>query len=180
MAQNTQDDKIKGTARIVVMLAWVGGLVFLTYLFQQFIDDRYNPNTELAMVAGPNGVREVVLLRNAQGHYVASGRINNEDVTFLLDTGATDVAIPGALADRLGLPRLGRGMSRTANGTVPVWGTRLDSVQLGAVLLRDVRATILPSMERGAPVLLGMSFLKQLEMVQREGRLTLRQGATRG
>ena len=71
-------------------------------------------------------------------------------------------------------------MSRTANGTVPVWGTRLDSAQLGAVVLRDVRATIVPSMERGSPVLLGMSFLKQLEMVQREGRLTLRQGASRG
>ena len=162
------------------MLAWIAGLVFLTYLFQQFIDDRYNPNTELAMAAGPDGVREVVLQRNAQGHYVASGWINAQPVTFLLDTGATDVAIPQSLADRLGLPRLRRGMSRTANGTVPVWGTRLDSVQLGAVVLRDVRATIVPSMERGSPVLLGMSFLKQLEMVQREGRLTLRQGASRG
>ena len=180
MAQNTQDDNIKGTARIMVILAWVSGLVFLTYLFQQMLDDRYNPNAELAMLTGSDGVREVVLLRNAQGHYVASGRINDESVVFLLDTGATDVAVPLDLADDLGLPRLQRGMSRTANGTVPVWGTRLDSVRLGAVELRDVRATIVPSMGRGSPVLLGMSFLKQLEMVQRDGRLTLRQGAARG
>jgi len=61
-----------------------------------------------------------------------------------------------------------------------VYRTRLDSVQLGSVKLRDVRATILPSMAADAPVLLGMSFLKHLELVQRNGLLTLRQGMVRG
>jgi aspartyl protease family protein len=97
-------------------------------------------------------------------------------VTFLLDTGATDVAIPEDLADRLRLERRGGGISQTANGPVAVWQTMLDTVTLGAISLSDVRASILPSMRGTEKVLLGMSFLKQLEFTQRDGQLIL-QGA---
>jgi len=173
-------DGVEKTGRTMVIISWVAGLLFLTYLFQQFLDAEHNPNRHLELVTGEDGVREVVLQRNRQGHYVADGLINGRVTTFLLDTGATDVAVPEDLAKRLNLPRLGRGMSRTANGTVMVYRTRLDSVQLGSVKLRDVRATILPSMAADAPVLLGMSFLKHLELVQRNGLLTLRQGMVRG
>lgn len=185
MRQNLPDNQndragVARTGRAMVILAWVCGLAFLTYLFQQFLDDAHNPNQNLDMHVVENGVREVVLQRNRQGHYVANGLINGRVSTFLLDTGATDVAIPADLAERLNLPRMGRAMSRTANGTVVVYRTRLDSVQLGAIRLHDVRATILPSMAADAPVLLGMSFLKHLELVQRGDTLTLRQGAWQG
>jgi len=175
MSQNGQADKIRGTARTMVILAWVSGLLFATWLFQQILDDRYNPNANLDMHISAEGVREVVLQRNVQGHYVADGAINGRVVTFLLDTGATDVALPEGLAQRLGLPRLQRAISQTANGAVPVWRTRLERVQLGSIELRNVRATIVPSLGDDAAVLLGMSFLKHLEMVQRDGTLTLRQ-----
>jgi len=185
MKQNDPHNKtdfagVERTGRTMVILAWVGGLLFLTYLFQQLLDDQHNPNRQLEMLVGEDGVREVVLQRNRQGHYVADGLINGRVTTFLLDTGATDVALPEDLANRLNLSRHGRGMSQTANGAVMVYRTRLDSVQLGAVRLSDVRATILPSMDAGAPVLLGMSFLKHLELVQRDGYLTLRQGPGQG
>lgn len=54
------------------------------------------------------------------------------------------------------------------------WSTRLSEVRLGEIILNDVRATVLPTMH-GGDVLLGMSFLKRLEMVQRDNQLTLRQ-----
>jgi len=185
MKQNIPDNKsgaagVERTGRTMVIMAWVGGLLLLTFLFQGFLDEQHNPNRHLEMRVGEDGVRQVVLQRNRQGHYVANGLINGRVTTFLLDTGATDVAIPEDLANRLNLPRLGRAMSQTANGPVVVYRTRLDSVQLGAVGLQDVRATILPSMAADAPVLLGMSFLKHLELLQRDGRLTLRQGAWQG
>lgn len=180
MAQNETRDKTNGPARTMVILAWVFGLAFLTYLFQGLLDEQHNPNTRLDTVVGRDGGRAVTLQRNRQGHYVADGRINGRPVTFLLDTGATDVAIPAVLAQSLKLPRLRQGVSQTANGAVRVWRTRLDSVQLGAVQLHNVRATILPSMTGDAEVLLGMSFLKQLEMIQRDGFLTLRQGGAGG
>ncbi len=162
-------------ARGMVLLAWVVGLAFAAWLFQQQLDRRNNPNRDLPERPGSDGVREVVLLRNAQGHYVADGFIDGHAVTFLLDTGATTVAIPEVLARRWGLDLRPGGYSRTANGVVPVWRTRLDSVQLGPIVLRDVSAVVLPSMGADAEVLLGMSFLKRLELVQRGDRLTLRQ-----
>ena len=65
-------------------------------------------------------------------------------------------------------------MSQTANGTVRAYLTRLDSVRLGAIEQNQVRATIAPGLG-SEQVLLGMSFLKNLEMIQRGDQLTLRQ-----
>lgn len=176
MSQNRQPDNLRGTARGMVILAWVAGLVFLTWLFQQILDDRFNPNQQL-MSSVDGGQREVRLQRNFQGHYLANGQIDGRTVTFLLDTGATDVAVSEGLANALHLPRLSHAYSQTANGTVRVWRTRLDKVRLGPIVMRDVPATVVPSMGADQPVLLGMSFLKHLELVQRDGILTLRQGA---
>ena len=172
-------DNIDGTARLMVILAWVAGLAFAAYLFQQFLDRRFNPNRDLPTEAVAGAERSVVLLRNAQGHYVADGFIDGHPVTFLLDTGATTVAIPEALARRWGLELRPGGYSQTANGSVPVWRTRLREVQLGPIRLRDVSAVAMPSMAPDDPVLLGMSFLRRLELVQRDGRLLLRQPAGR-
>ena len=159
----------------MLILAWIGGLALLTLVFQDALESRLNPNAQPQVRTGTDGRSEVVLERNAQGHYVASGLINGVAVTFLLDTGATDVAIPEALADRLRLSRQGGGISQTANGAVAVWQTVLDDVRLGAIRLRDVRASIVPSMQPTGPVLLGMSFLKQLEFTQRDRQLIIRQ-----
>ena len=175
MTQNAGQDKPNGMGRVMIVLTWVLTIALFTYLFNDILIERFNPNQDPKSVVGPAGEREVILARNAQGHYVANGFINGRRVTFLVDTGATDVAIPESLADQLGLPRMRGGFGQTANGTVAVWGTQLDSVQLGSLRLRDVRASIMPSMGDDVPVLLGMSFLKQLELVQRDGELTLRQ-----
>ena len=108
------------------------------------------------------------------GHYVANGTINGVGVTFLLDTGATGVAISPELAQRTGAPRGKSILTRTANGTAQGFLTRLNSVQLGAIEQNNVPAQIAPGLATGQ-VLLGMSFLKHLEMVQRGDTLTLRQ-----
>ncbi len=158
----------------MLLLAWVAGLGLLTVLFQEQLESRFNPNSRPQVQRTADGRDKVILDRNSQGHYVASGEINGFPVTFLLDTGATDVAIPLALADRLRLERRGGGISQTANGPVAVWQTRLGEVRLGEIRINEVRASILPSMGADAPVLLGMSFLKQLEFTQRDGQLILR------
>jgi aspartyl protease family protein len=64
-------------------------------------------------------------------------------------------------------------MSKTANGNVRTWTTRLDSVDLGGLTARGVRASVLPNMP-GNEVLLGMSYLKRFELTQRGNTLTLR------
>ncbi|MFC1685078.1 TIGR02281 family clan AA aspartic protease [Pseudomonadota bacterium] len=159
----------------MIAVAWLALLGLLVPFFSEILDRQYNPNQRVESVVSGEGVSEVVLKRNQYGHYVADGRINGEPVVFLLDTGATDVALSKMLADRLGLKRGPPSSSQTANGVVTSWMARLDNVSLGEITLHNVRASILPDMGfDGQEVLLGMSFLKQLEMVQRGDTLRLR------
>ena len=156
--------------------AWVLLLGILTVHFSGWLDARDDPNRSVTGAISELGVREVRLSQNRAGHYVATGRINGSPVRFVLDTGATTVAIPSRVAERLGL-RAGRPqLARTANGTITTYDARLDEVSLGTIRLRNVRADINPHME-GEEILLGMSFLRSLELVQRDGTLTLRQHA---
>lgn len=175
MAQGSgHEPGVKSFGKGMMLAAWLLLLALLALSFNALLERQINPNQNPQGKVNAQGVREVVLKRNRAGHYVANGRINNASITFLLDTGATDVAVPESLAVRLGLQRGKAFHSRTANGTVTAWRTRLDEVALGPVVLKNVRASILPTMQ-GSDVLLGMSFLKKLELVQRGDSLTLRQ-----
>lgn len=159
--------------KVMMFLAWGAGILLATHYFGAWEDRQHNPNPQPQSVKG-NRYVEVRLLGNRAGHYVVDGSINGTPVTFMLDTGATQVAIPQALARRLGLP-LGAPITlNTANGRSQGWRTRLSSLQLGDIRLNDVSALIAPGME-GDEVLLGMSALKQLDFTQQDGTLVLRQ-----
>jgi len=159
--------------RGMALFAWAGALLLLAWLFGFLLEQRFNPNGEPAASWQGTGAPQVVLQANADGHYVVGGRIDGRPVTLLVDTGATDVAVPVTLARQLDLPHRGGVVSQTANGTVAGWRTELASLRIGGILLRDVPATVLPDMGDGT-VLLGMSALKHLELVQRDRQLTLR------
>ncbi len=158
----------------MVVAAWAVAIALLVSLFSGLLDGQRNPNGQVAGIRTDTGVAEVRLVQNRQGHYIASGLINGEPVVFLLDTGATDVSVPARLARRLNLKRGAPMQAQTANGVVTTYRTRLASVALGTISMSGVRAHINPGMT-GDEVLLGMSFLRDLELSQREGLLTLRQ-----
>ncbi len=157
-------------------MLWVAALAILgalTWFFSGAIDRQRNPNQSVdGSVVG--SVNTVVLDANRQQHYLATGFINGEAVEFMVDTGASQVAISASAADRLRLPRGPSTMVSTANGVARVQATRIDSVRLGTIELRDVRGVIVPNMS-SPEVLLGMSFLGDLEFEQRNGQLILRQ-----
>lgn len=163
----------KRLGRGMNIMAWVLALGLLTVLFSGVLEYEQNPNRNLQVQSGPEGGGVVVLRRNRAGHYVAPGTINGHRVTFLLDTGATDVAVPDSVARRIGLQRGPARMSRTAGGDVRTWSTLLKYVELGGIRQHTIRATILPDMA-GDQVLLGMSFLKRLELIQRGDHMTVR------
>ena len=114
----------------------------------------------------------ITLKRNRAGHFEAPGRINGEPVTFLLDTGATYVAIPGGLADELGLVPGRSAWFNTANGRVEGSLTELDEVSLGGLTVQNVQGSISPGMERDT-VLLGMSFLNLMSIEMQAGEMVL-------
>lgn len=166
----TSPDKKMGKWMLVI--AWLAGLGLLTLFFDEQIADQLNPNRDPISYTNQSGT-EVRLKRNRMGHYVSGGEINGVPVTFLLDTGATDVSIPFHLKDQLNL-RAGRGqMVRTANGSLQVAQTSIAELSIGDIQLTDVRANLNPGMTDNE-ILLGMSALKQLEFTQRGDWLILR------
>ncbi len=156
---------------IMRYLTWLIALALLTMLFNNWLDKQQNPNAALA-AANVDIDTPVILKRNRQGHYVASGLVNEQPVVFLLDTGATVISIPENIAEQMGLEK-GPGVQvGTANGSIEVYSTILDSVQLGHIVLKNVRGHINPYMD-GQTALLGMSFLKHLELQQSGDTLKL-------
>ncbi|ORU93518.1 MAG: aspartyl protease [Cycloclasticus sp. symbiont of Bathymodiolus heckerae] len=160
-------------SKMMVSLAWVGFLAMLVIGFDRFLDKQSNPNERPDVIYASDGAAEVTLQQNRQGHYIADGKLNGHWATFVLDTGATNVSIPRAVADEMGLTEGSPERTRTANGDVVVYRVILESVMLGAIELRNVAAHINPHMD-GKAVLLGMSFLKHVEMSQKDKQLVLR------
>jgi len=120
----------------------------------------------------PRGNR-IVLTIGSGGHFMPSGAINGKPVQFLVDTGATSVAVSKAEADRIGIDyQKGRPVYlSTANGNVQGWLVKLSSVRLGDVEVYEVDAVISP-----APmpyVLLGNSFLTRFQMTRHNDQMVL-------
>lgn len=118
---------------------------------------------------GGSTAQSVTLAADSRGHFNADGRVNGRGVRFLVDTGATLVALPARDAQRLGIDyRKGEpGMVQTAAGPAPAFKVRLDTVQVGELLLYQVDGMVI---EAGLEIaLLGMSFLNRTEM-RREGQ----------
>ena len=124
-------------------------------------------------VASPYKQRKsttVIVSPDARGMYITVGSINGLPVSFLVDTGATTIAMNAIEAKRLGIDfrMVGRKtMVGTASGNARAYGVILDKVTLGAITLNNVSAVVIDG-RFPEQTLLGMSFLGQLE-IQREG-----------
>ncbi|QEW06157.1 retropepsin-like aspartic protease family protein [Nitrincola iocasae] len=159
-------------ARLFQVAFWLLLLLAFALYFSGYLERRDHPNQHLALVQA-DGPAEVVLQRNRSGHYIAPGLINGHPVVFLLDTGATTISVPETVARQVQLQPGRSNRVTTASGVIDVYQTELKTVQLGNIRLENVQAHINPHMPSDL-VLLGMSFMKNLEMTQRDGTLTLR------
>jgi aspartyl protease family protein len=123
--------------------------------------------------ASAGGGKQIVLTAQSGGHFYSAGTINGRTVRFMVDTGATMVALDQYEADRLGLDwKTGRrGMVRTANGDTPVFLLSLPSVRVGDVQVYNVPAVVSPT---PMPyILLGNSFLTRFQMKRENDVMTL-------
>jgi len=108
--------------------------------------------------------REIVMSAGPGGHFTPEGAINGRPVRFMVDTGATLVAMGRTEADRLGIDLSGaqQGMTQTANGPVPVQVVVLGRVRVGEVEIANVGAVVTP--QPMPYILLGNSFLSRFQM----------------
>jgi aspartyl protease family protein len=127
-----------------------------------------------AYSAAPAGRQSVTLSADAQGHFISTGSINGGSVRFLVDTGATLVALPASEARRLGINYLKgqRAQVQTANGVATAYRVTLDSVKIGDIEVSSVDAAVSES-DGMAMTLLGMSFLNRMEMKRDGPSMTL-------
>ncbi len=168
MSNNDPEYPVK-MGKSMMILTWVSVLALLTFLFSGALDK----NHHLPESSFYNGETIVKLKQDAQGHYVTKGFINDKSVTFLVDTGATSIAIPITVANQLGLEQGPSITVNTASGTDEGYLSRLESVQVGEIRLLNISAVIIPN-KNDDEVLLGMSFIKHLDFSQTNQTLTLR------
>ena len=135
------------------------------------------PKPETATVAQASS-RSLSIPRDARGHFQTDGRIDGQRVDFMVDTGASLVALNEKSAARFGL-RPSRGdynaTVTTANGTIKAARARIAMIDLGGIVVRDVDAMVLPD-EALSENLLGLSFLSKLKRFEyANGKLVLEQ-----
>src|SRR5208282_5804126 len=117
------------------------------------------PVAPAAPVAAAANSRSIIVPRDARGHFQVDGRIDGRQLSFMIDTGASVIALTASDAARLGIHPAAREFViqvRTANGTVRGAPAQLDMVEVGDLVVRDVAALVLPD-EALSGNLLGLS-----------------------
>ena len=165
---------------LVIGLVFVAlGAIFARYA-EHALDTRSESKTPVIAVATEprSGGRTVVIPRDSRGHFQVNGRVDGKQMGFLVDTGASVIALTERDAARLGIRPASREFTaevKTANGTVRAARTQLNRVEIDDVFVRDVAALIVPD---GAlsENLLGLSFLAKLRRFEyANGKLVLEQ-----
>lgn len=148
----------------VAALIWIALLAAIYVV----IDARLQPKVATATGAST----EISIPRSRDGHFYVAGKINGQAVAFMVDTGASTVAVSRVTARRLGLPP-GRAVAvGTAGGMVRGEEVAGQALALGGIVVRDVRILVLPDMPGEA--LLGQNVLRHLVVEQSAGAMVLR------
>jgi aspartyl protease family protein len=134
--------------------------------------------TATPALAAQTALRSLSIPRDNRGHFLTEGRIDGQRIGFMVDTGASVVALNESSAARFGLrPAAGEynAAVTTANGTVKAARTRLAMLDVGGLIVRDVEAMVLPD-EALSENLLGLSFLSKLRRFEyANGQMVLEQ-----
>lgn len=134
-------------------------------------------NATPAPVSTSPAARNIVLTKGRNGHFEVEARVDGRRLAFLVDTGASHIALRESAANRLGIyPRPADYTVRvsTANGVTKAARVQLRSVEVGDIMVRDVAAIVHPDAGLGVN-LLGMSFLSRVRWTHERGKLVLEQ-----
>jgi aspartyl protease family protein len=155
------------TGHLLAAAAWiaVAGVVYLV------IDAQLEP--KVASVSAPDGqARQVDIPRSRDGHYYVAGTINGHPVTFMVDTGATVVAVSSQVARRAGFPPGEPARFSTAGGVVE--GETVSGLAVTVAGIRVAPLTVAVQSSLPAQALLGQNFLRHVDVIQSGERMTLR------
>lgn len=112
----------------------------------------------------------IIISADRRGHYSGVGMINQHKMEFMIDTGATSIAIPSKLAKQAGLQFGMPVVSNTAAGNVKAYQTIIPSLKMGSITLKNTHAVILDKLDQ---VLIGMTVLKRFKVTQFDGKMMI-------
>jgi aspartyl protease family protein len=165
--------KLQKTARLgalVIAAVWLAVAGVLYLVFDRIEQKRQASFKPYALSSG-----DLVIPRQRDGHFHVEGEVNQQPVTFLVDTGARHVSVSQALATEAGLPSGQDITLNTANGQRPGQLVRGVPVRVGHLVLNDASVTVGLSGLRPEQALLGQAFLKHFDVEIRRDEMVIRQ-----
>ena len=170
---------------VLLFLSIAGGTAALA---SQLLDVAVKPGSPSAMTATApkavpspqqtsSGYRTVTLRDDGRGHFQVEANVDGRQIDFLVDTGASVIALREGSAARLGIfPRASDYTAKiqTANGTGKAARVTLNRIEINGITVRDVQAIVVPD-DQLAVNLLGMSFLSRVKWSHDRGKLVLEQ-----
>lgn len=153
--------------RYMIILAWIFAF-FLLALFFHFTTQSDTGSFEYSAQHGT-----LTIDGDAKGHYWVDGAINNVSVRFMVDTGASLVAIPENLVKKMGLSGRYPVRLQTAAGTVEGQLARVKTLRFSGFRFSNVKAVIMPA-DGSETVLLGMNILSDFTIMQKDGKLVIK------
>jgi aspartyl protease family protein len=163
---------------ILIFAALVLGIA--AFVPRLYMKEAPAPEARAAVIQpapAPSYARSVTLQKGANGHFATEAIIDGRRLDFLVDTGASVIALRARDAARLGIHPVPRDFTTnvsTANGTLKAAPVDLNRVEVGGLTVHNVAALVLPDEALGQN-LLGMSFLSKVKWEHRNGRLILEQ-----
>lgn len=166
--------------RSIILFA---GLLFAVGAFVARFADQVTPSRPVSQAmavtapAQPANSRTVTIARDNRGQFMVEARVDGRRLQFMVDTGASTIALRESAAARLGIHPMPRDYNvqvQTANGIGRAAMVELNSVEVDGIVVRNVRALVTPDSALSEN-LLGMSFLSRVKFSHDRGRLVLEQ-----
>lgn len=167
LGDNNNETNSRKLGAIFLIVSWLLAIGFGAYIVNSTIF-----NTKDATIRHTAQGVELTLESDHDSHFRINGSINGNDITFLVDTGASTVAVSKRFADKAGLKVTGQIATETANGTAVGYSTRIETLKLGDIELHNIRAIIIPDLS-GEEALLGMNVIGRFKVQQTKSTMTL-------
>lgn len=152
--------------KVMFIIAWVFAFGLLIIFFSTFGTHKGEAHYSASR-------QTLTLTPDSQGHYWIEGQLNEVDVRFMVDTGATYVAIPKNLAANMGLRGRYPITINTAAGAVSGELARVQKIRFGNFLFTNIKVVIMPEVQSNT-VLLGMNVLSQFSITQKDNQLIIK------
>lgn len=166
MDNNNTESTARRLGAIFLIIGWVIAIVLVALLINEAMF-KSKPHDISETEAG----KQIIIYRDYDSHFRVKGAINGVPVTFLIDTGATSIAVSADIAAKAGLKSKARLITETANGEAVGYLTTIDKLLIADITIEDTSGVIVPAL--GAEALLGMNILKRFIIKQTADTLTL-------